>query len=185
VDTYQGCELWDLSLVDPDNRRPVDFAARARLLEHLDAEGAQDAAGLCARLAAQLDDGAAKLYLTAAGLRLRQREAALFREGGYAPLQGEGPRASALVAFTRQHPGGARVLACAPRFTLSALEGGGLALAYEGTSLVLPGGWAGQQLRCVLTGRAVQVPADGRLALAPLLAGFPVVLLEGRAGAGA
>ncbi|MBF5043841.1 malto-oligosyltrehalose synthase [Aggregicoccus sp. 17bor-14] len=183
VDTYQGCELWDLSLVDPDNRRPVDFALRARLLEALDQEAKQDAAGLAQALAADMTDGRAKLYLLAAGLRLRQRHPQLFREGNYVALAAEGPRASAQVSFVREG-GGACLLASAPRFTLSALEEQGLARASEGTRLRLPASWAGRTLRCTLTGREVQVPADGALELAPLLERFPVVLLEGAGGGG-
>jgi (1->4)-alpha-D-glucan 1-alpha-D-glucosylmutase len=119
-----------------------------------------------------------KLYLLACGLRLRQRHPLLFREGGYLALEGEGPRARALVAFAREGADG-RIVACAPRFTLAALEeGGGLAAAYEGTSLVLPEGWAGRRLRCVFTQRELRVDAQGRVALSPLLAGFPEVLLE-------
>ncbi|HET9449702.1 MAG TPA: malto-oligosyltrehalose synthase, partial [Aggregicoccus sp.] len=184
VDTYQGCELWDLSLVDPDNRRPGDFAARAAALEALEREAQEDAAALCERLSAQLEDGRVKLYLLSSALRLRQRRPQLFREGGYRALEGEGPRAQALVAFAREGAGG-HVVACAPRFCLRALEEeGGLAQAYAHTSLLLPADWAGRRLRCVFTGREVRVEAQGRLALAPLLAGFPVVLLEGGAGGG-
>ena len=185
VDTYQGCELWDLSLVDPDNRRPVDFSLRASLLEALDAEAQADRPGLCERLAAQMEDGRVKLYLLASALRLRQRQPQLFREGGYRALQGEGARANALVAFAREG-GGARVVACAPRFTLRALESqGSLAQAYADTSLGLPPEWAGSRLRCVFTGRELRVEEGGRLALGALLAGFPVVLLEGAAAEGA
>jgi len=182
VDTYQGCELWDLSLVDPDNRRPVDFELRARLLEALDREAAQDAAGLCERLLADRDDGRIKLYTLAQGLRLRQRQQALFRAGGYHELELEGPRARTAVAFARKHEE-ALVITAVPRFTLSALEGeGGLARAYEGTFVALPEAYGGMMFRDVFTGREVR-PERGTtggvvLPLSPLLAGFPVVLLE-------
>ncbi|HYI02683.1 malto-oligosyltrehalose synthase [Hyalangium sp.] len=182
VDTYQGCELWDLSLVDPDNRRPVDFAARSRMLEVLDHETAGDPAGLCARLLADRDDGRVKLYTLAQGLRLRQRQRALFRAGGYHELELEGPRARAAVAFAREHEE-AVVIAAVPRFTLAALEGeGGLARAYEGTFVALPEAYGGMMFRDVFTGREVRPergPTGGVvLPLSPLLAGFPVVLLE-------
>jgi (1->4)-alpha-D-glucan 1-alpha-D-glucosylmutase len=182
VDTYQGCELWDLSLVDPDNRRPVDFTLRARLLEALDREAAEDARGLCSRLTADMDDGRVKLYTLSQGLRLRQRQAALFRRGSYRELELEGPRARAMVAFAREHED-AVVLTAAPRFTLSALEGeGGLAQAYEGTFIVLPEAYGGMMFRDVFTGRQVR-PERGEtgglvLPVARLLEGFPVVLLE-------
>ncbi|NVJ20090.1 malto-oligosyltrehalose synthase [Myxococcus sp. AM011] len=185
VDTYQGCELWDLSLVDPDNRRPVDFAARAKLLDALDAQSKEDRAGLCARLGAHLDDGEAKLFLLSRVLRLRQRHAELFRSGGYKALDLSGPRAQAAVAFVREQEDSV-VLVCAPRYVLSALESPeGLAGAYENTFLDLPEAYAGMMFRDVFTGRQVR-PERGSggvvLPLASLLSGFPVVLLERSTG---
>ncbi|MCE9669602.1 malto-oligosyltrehalose synthase [Myxococcus stipitatus] len=185
VDTYQGCELWDLSLVDPDNRRPVDFDLRSRLLEELDARAEADREGLCAQLREDLADGRVKLFLLSTALRLRQRHAALFRGGGYRALELSGPRAQAAVAFAREL-GEAVVVACAPRFTLSALESPeGFAGAYERTFLDLPEAYAGMMFRDVFTGRQVRPergPGGVVLPLAPLLAGFPVVLLERSAG---
>ncbi len=182
VDTYQGCELWDLSLVDPDNRRPVDYHLRSRLLEELDQEAAADPAALCARLVANRDDGRIKLYTLVQGLRLRQRQAALFRAGGYHELELEGSRARAAIAFAREHQE-AFVLVAVPRFTLSALEGeGGLSGAYEGTFVALPEAYGGMMFRDVFTGREVRperLKTGGvGLPLSPLLATFPVVLLE-------
>nr|WP_224242125.1 malto-oligosyltrehalose synthase [Hyalangium gracile] len=186
VDTYQGCELWDLSLVDPDNRRPVDYALRARLLESLDGEAAADAPGLCSRLTASMDDGRVKLYTLAQGLRLRQRQAPLFRTGGYRELGLEGPRKTAALALAREHEGSV-VLSVVPRFTLGALEEqGGLSKAYEGTFVTLPDAYAGMMFRDVFTGREVRAERGTTggvvLPLSPLLAGFPVVLLERSTG---
>ncbi|NTX63891.1 malto-oligosyltrehalose synthase [Myxococcus sp. CA051A] len=185
VDTYQGCELWDLSLVDPDNRRPVDFAVRAQLLDALDARAKEDRVGLCARLVETLDDGQAKLFLLSRVLRLRQRHAELFRNGGYKALELSGPRAQAAVAFVRELEDSV-ILVCSPRYTLSALESSeGLAGAYENTFLDLPEAYAGMMFRDVFTGRQVR-PERGSggvvLPLAPLLSGFPVVLLERSTG---
>jgi len=185
VDTYQGCELWDLSLVDPDNRRPVDFALRARKLDALDAQAKEDREGLCARLVERLDDGEAKLFLLSRVLRLRQRHAELFRSGGYKALDLSGPRAQAAVAFVREQEDSV-ILVCAPRYVLSALESPqGLAGAYENTFLDLPEAYAGMMFRDVFTGRQVR-PERGSggvvLPLAPLLSGFPVVLLERSTG---
>jgi (1->4)-alpha-D-glucan 1-alpha-D-glucosylmutase len=181
VDTYQGCELWDLSLVDPDNRRPVDYGLRARMLEALDREAEADRLGLCSRLVANMDDGLIKLFVLAQTLRLRRRQAAVFRRGGYRALDAVGPRADAVVAFAREHERGV-VLVAAPRYTLPALESpGGLAGAYEETSLDLPESYASMTFRDVFTGREVRPgrhAGSGVLPLAPLLAGFPVVLLE-------
>ncbi len=96
-DFYQGTELWDLSLVDPDNRRPVDFAARARMGEaRPDTENWAD-------LAARWPDGEIKFALTARLLALRRRFATLFTEGAYRPLAVAGPGADHLLAFARIH----------------------------------------------------------------------------------
>ncbi|MFL5358397.1 malto-oligosyltrehalose synthase [Archangium sp.] len=181
ADTYQGCELWDLSLVDPDNRRPVDYRLRDSLLRKLDEEAKADRLGLCARLVADMDDGHIKLFLVAEALRLRRRQAALFHRGHYRALSLVGPRADAAVAFAREHEK-AVVIAAAPRYTLSALESPrGLAGAHEETSLELPESYASMTFRDVFTGREVRPgrQAGGAvLPLAPLLAGFPLVLLE-------
>ncbi|WP_224365685.1 malto-oligosyltrehalose synthase [Hyalangium versicolor] len=186
VDTYQGCELWDLSLVDPDNRRPVDYGLRAKLLDALDQESSGNLLGLCAKLKAHMDDGRVKLYVLAQGLRLRQRQASLFRSGGYRELELTGPRERAAVALAREH-GESVVLAVVPRFTLPALEGeGGLSRAYEGTFVTLPDAYEGMMFRDVFTGREVR-PERGTtggvvLPLSPLLANFPVILLERSTG---
>jgi (1->4)-alpha-D-glucan 1-alpha-D-glucosylmutase len=95
-DFYQGTELWDLSLVDPDNRRPVDFKKRRALLktlEHLD--------GPAENLLAVQPDGAVKLLIVSRGLKLRRQRKALFVSGDYLPVEVEGRRAAHTVAFAR------------------------------------------------------------------------------------
>jgi len=104
-DLYQGSELWDLSLVDPDNRRPVDFALRLRLLE--------EAAALTAsEVMARMDEGLPKLWLIMMTLNLRRERPGLF-EGTYTPLHAEGAGSDHLVAFLRNE----RLIAIAPRLT--------------------------------------------------------------------
>src|SRR5205085_12076059 len=101
-DVYQGNELMDLSLVDPDNRRPVDYALRGRLLDELAAAG--EGAGLAARLrelGRTPTDGRLKLWVTWRLLQLRRERTALYRDGGYTALQAEGSRAEHVVAFAR------------------------------------------------------------------------------------
>ncbi len=88
-DIYQGCELWDFSLVDPDNRRPVDFAARRRLLAQLRAAFEQDTDRLAAMLR-DWQDGREKLFLLWRLLALRTDQPELFANGTYAPLSGVG-----------------------------------------------------------------------------------------------
>ena len=151
-DVYQGTEVWDLSLVDPDNRRPVDYAARERLLAEI---GELDAAGALARA----DDGAPKLFLIARALALRARRERAF-EGAYRPLCATGRRGDDVVAFAR----GDEAVSVAPRLVL----GRG---SWDDTRLPLPtGGW-----RDALTGRDLR---GGETAVADILAGFPVALLE-------
>ena len=122
ADVYQGTELWDLSLVDPDNRRPVDFERRAALLAELDARGPGGPA-LVREVCAHLEDGRAKLLLLATLLRLRRRMPALFLEGTYRPLAAEGDDARHVVALARTL--GAEVLVCiAPRLVLRLIDRG-------------------------------------------------------------
>src|SRR5205085_9600532 len=89
-DFYQGAELWDFSLVDPDNRRPVDYDLRRRLLDELRASSLTRAQA-ARDLYAKWEDGRIKLFLTHAGLQARREHARLFGEGGYQALQPEGP----------------------------------------------------------------------------------------------
>ncbi len=101
-DIYQGTELWDFSLVDPDNRRPVDYALRQRLLEGLPSiEGSDGASGMRA-LYDDWRSGAVKLHLVKRMLELRRRHELLFKEGAYQPLESDGARAEALFAFARR-----------------------------------------------------------------------------------
>jgi (1->4)-alpha-D-glucan 1-alpha-D-glucosylmutase len=156
-DIYQGTELWDLSLVDPDNRRPVDFAARRELLARID-DG----------WLPELDEsGAAKLLVVARTLRLRRDRPDLFT--GYRRLQAEGPAAEHVLAFER---GGGNLVAVATRFPLTLERNGG----WPGTTQPLPpgpGAWTD-----VLTGQPVKPGPDGASAdLAELLARYPVALL--------
>jgi (1->4)-alpha-D-glucan 1-alpha-D-glucosylmutase len=120
-DFYQGTELWDLSLVDPDNRRPVDFALRARLLDDVDAVLAQDPSARAGSLAEWLrgwTDGRIKLLITAAGLRLRRELPDVFLGGAYMPLATEITVPAGAVAFARIADGDGNppaVLFAAPR----------------------------------------------------------------------
>jgi (1->4)-alpha-D-glucan 1-alpha-D-glucosylmutase len=156
-DIYQGTELWDLSLVDPDNRRPVDFAARRELLARIDAGWLPEVD----------DSGAAKLLVVARALRLRRDHPELFT--GYRARSAEGPAAEHVLAFER---GDGNLVAAATRFPLTLERNGG----WRGTALPLPpgpGAWTD-----VLTGQQVKTGADGTSAqLSELLARYPVALL--------
>ncbi|HEY4590919.1 MAG TPA: malto-oligosyltrehalose synthase, partial [Thermoanaerobaculia bacterium] len=154
-DFYQGSEVWDLSLVDPDNRRPVDYELRQRLLDDLTRGMAPE------EILARMDEGLPKLWLIHQGLQLRRRSPEAFGPAGaYEPLRATGPRAEHVVAFLR----GGAVAAVAPRLPLR-LHGD-----WQGTALELPpGSW-----RDELTGEESE---GGLRPVSDLLARFPVALL--------
>ncbi|HKZ04791.1 MAG TPA: malto-oligosyltrehalose synthase [Methylomirabilota bacterium] len=104
-DTYQGTEVWDLSLVDPDNRRPVDHARLAAMLEALERAASAPGHGpgkLARELATAREDGRIKLYVTARVLGCRRTHPGLFSAGGYVPLGGAGEKSAHCFAFSRQ-----------------------------------------------------------------------------------
>ncbi|WP_326556095.1 malto-oligosyltrehalose synthase [Micromonospora sp. NBC_01796] len=148
-DTYQGTELWENSLVDPDNRRPVDFAVRRELLDRLDGgwRPPVDASG------------AAKLMVVSRTLRLRRDRPELFT--GYRPVPVHGPAAEHAVAFDR---GG--VIAVATRLPVGLARGGG----WGGT-------WLSPSVNHVTELFTGRVYSGGRVLLAELLADYPVALL--------
>jgi (1->4)-alpha-D-glucan 1-alpha-D-glucosylmutase len=108
ADFYQGTEFWDLSLVDPDNRRPIDFARRAHAMDDVDGVLALDAEPRATRISAYVrswTDGHIKLLVTAAGLRLRRDLPEVFLDGAYVPLQTEVTVPGSALGFARISPG--------------------------------------------------------------------------------
>ncbi|HWM88438.1 MAG TPA: malto-oligosyltrehalose synthase [Kofleriaceae bacterium] len=177
ADFYQGTELWTLTMVDPDNRDPVDLAARARLLADLDAREARGRAGLCAALCRDWRSGEIKAYVTSRGLRARREHAALFQRGEYIPLETAGVRAEHLLAFARRLDG--EWLVCAvPRLPATIASGLPLgARAWRDTSVRLPGG-APASWRDLLSGASIT--AGDSLGAAALFRHLPVALLHAR-----
>src|SRR5271166_1827715 len=114
-DFYQGTELWDLSLVDPDNRGPVDYAPRQALLAEINRGVAVDRLALAKRLFAQPGDGGIKMYLIREALGFRRRNTALFGHGAYTALEASGVRARKVIAFARG-PANHHVIVAAGRF---------------------------------------------------------------------
>ncbi|HEX4388228.1 MAG TPA: malto-oligosyltrehalose synthase [Steroidobacteraceae bacterium] len=177
-DIYQGNELWDFSLVDPDNRRPVDYERRRRALEEL-----QQSEPSPGELAAQLEDGRCKLLLTWKLLALRRSNPQLFRAGDYRPLHARGSRARHLCVFLRRFRQQA-LLVIAPRL-YRRLLGDALALpvgvaAWSDTHLELPHDDAGDALHNVITGRTLQPTRRGerQVVLAcEALDEFPIAVL--------
>ncbi len=157
-DLYQGTEVWDHSLVDPDNRRPVDFDRRARLLADLDDMG-------MTQILAGADDGLPKLHLTRVALKLRRRRPEVFgpgEPGRYRPLSTKGEAQDHALGFSR----GDHVVTVVPRLVLGLRRRGG----WGATTVELPSGrWSN-----LLTGDAV---TGGPVSLGGLLGTFPVALL--------
>src|SRR6185437_2185939 len=101
-DFYQGTELWDYNLVDPDNRRPVDFAIRRAMLEEIIHEADRDRVKLVEKLIASPHDGRIKMYVIHRVLQFRRDHPELFATGAYAPLEAAGEYARHVVAFARR-----------------------------------------------------------------------------------
>jgi (1->4)-alpha-D-glucan 1-alpha-D-glucosylmutase len=153
-DVYQGCELWDYSLVDPDNRRPVDFVLRRTLLEEIDSLTPE-------QIMARAAEGLPKLWLTRQALLVRRRRPEWFGpDGSYSPLWATGTHGKSVLAFVR----GGECLVAAPLRRLK------IAGRWEDTALELPAAaWRNE-----LTGETVQ---GGAIKVADLWGRFPVALL--------
>jgi (1->4)-alpha-D-glucan 1-alpha-D-glucosylmutase len=182
-DIYRGCELWDFSLVDPDNRRPVDYGLRQRLLDEIE-DRCADPAVLDAFLddiLRHLGDGRAKLYLIWRTLNFRKAHAALFAHGAYLPLEVAGPREQHIVAFARQHESETLVVAAIRWFTrltdrIEPTEPWPKAgVDWGDTRIAAPSSGV---YRHLLTGEVVETERDGSaLAAAKLFGRFPAALL--------
>jgi (1->4)-alpha-D-glucan 1-alpha-D-glucosylmutase len=164
-DFYQGTELWDLTLVDPDNRRPVDFALRERALEEVDRILALEPAARAPALSdlvAGWRDGRIKLLVTAAGLRLRRAMRDLFLRGRYVPLETEVTVRAGAAAFARTAPGddSDAVLFVAPRLCAGLLDGDIPAAPggehWKTSRLILPPELHGRTFEHALTGATIR-----------------------------
>ncbi len=164
-DFYQGTELWDFSLVDPDNRRPVDFAARQTAWEELDRQCREDAEGAARKVAAAWPDPRAKLLVAARALALRRKWPDVFSLGQYVPLAAAGDAAEHLFAFARQHEDRWAIAVTPRHFHRLTHQTGApsvqtsLSAPWGNTTLALPAG-VGQLWRCELTGRTLHASAD-------------------------
>ncbi len=182
-DFYQGSELFDLSLVDPDNRRPVDYDRRRALLAELQGIAAAPADGLAASVRgffAQPYDGRAKLWLVWRALQCRRERSELFLKGDYHPLAVSGARSDHVLAYARRL-GEAGIVTIAGRlFASMDLAPGSLPLgdaAWGDTALDLGFLPAGTRLTNVLSGEALETDASGRLHLCRAWTSFPGALL--------
>jgi (1->4)-alpha-D-glucan 1-alpha-D-glucosylmutase len=123
-DTYQGNELWKFNLVDPDNRRAVDYKLRRDVVTKFKdvCDGCDQQAQFAQELAAKMDDGRIKAYLIWKILNLRKQQPELFQLGEYVPLEIAGERARHLVSFARRH-GTQTLIVVAPRLWAQLLRG--------------------------------------------------------------
>ncbi len=174
-DIYQGCELWDFSLVDPDNRRPVDFSAREKLLSEIEAAYAASPEKLAAGLLADLPSGRAKLFLTWRALAARRELREVFEKGSYLPLAVEGEHKDSVIAFARSH-GGRHAVVAVPRFVAGVTPEGALPLGavWKDTRVILPEGTPSPWTEA-LSGR--ELPAAQSLPVSELFSVFPGALL--------
>ena len=164
-DIYQGGELWDYSLVDPDNRRPVDWGIRQSLVEEVDFASSAD-------LAERWQDGREKLFVTRQLLEWRRSHPDLFAEADYQPLEVTGERSGHLCAFARNRDGSSFIVAV-PRLVY-ALYRGGTTADWGAAEIVLPGHGAWRDL---FTRRRLIL--QERVRISDLLAEFPVCVLFG------
>jgi (1->4)-alpha-D-glucan 1-alpha-D-glucosylmutase len=178
-DIYQGSEIWDFSLVDPDNRRPVDFERRDRMLRALESELHTPDAKRVHALLERLEDGRAKLYTTWKALGKRRALDELFRDGEYLPLAVNGTYAERVCSFARRH-GRACVVVVAPRVTAALASEGGLALGsvWRDTRIEVPQAGLYEDAFTGETVQSEQVGEGHTLAVSSVLAHFPVALLE-------
>jgi (1->4)-alpha-D-glucan 1-alpha-D-glucosylmutase len=181
-DIYQGDDLWDFSLVDPDNRRPVDYPLRTALLQELaDRCGARPDSRWVRMLLDDVGDGRAKLYLIWRTLQFRRQHEALFSKGAYVPLRVTGEHASKVCAFARRD-GDSLAIVIAPRLYLRLLgERADPPLGadvWANTCVELPRDLHSTlQLRNVLDGMASPLTGEASLAVGNVLQHFPVALL--------
>jgi (1->4)-alpha-D-glucan 1-alpha-D-glucosylmutase len=185
-DFYQGTELWDLSLVDPDNRRPIDFGLRERLLTDVEAILGMKPPDRAARLSECLTgwaDGRIKLTVTTAGLRLRREHPGLFQDGRYVPLETDVSVKGGVVAFARMHEDEVAVFAV-PRLTASLTADGAIAPVgadrWKTSRVLLPAELSGRTFHDVVTGverRPTISGSDAWLFAGQIFETLPVAIL--------
>ncbi len=185
-DCYQGTEFWDLSLVDPDNRRPIDFVERQRVLEELDKASATESGrlALVQELVLRRTDGRIKLFIMAESLRYRRAHPVVFHAGEYVKLECLGAKCTRLFSFARLHSEGT-VLTIVPRLLTGVVtDPGTLPLGeavWHDTTVAVPAWREGTRFRNIFTGeRLTTVTRDERqvLPVGQVLLNCPVACLE-------
>lgn len=170
-DIYHGTEFCDVSLVDPDNHRPVHYGLGMRLLEETEAALDADRGEAMPRFFRDWRNGRLKLATLATLLGLRREQPALFAEGAHEPVAAQGPQADQVCAFLRSH-GNAPVLVATARFP-SRLQAEGFG---HGTALASPEALQATRWRDALTGREMRA-GGGTLAGSAMFAALPAAVL--------
>jgi (1->4)-alpha-D-glucan 1-alpha-D-glucosylmutase len=178
-DVYQGQEMWDFSLVDPDNRRPVDFELRQRWLDELTtASEVKPLTDICQELLLRAGDGRIKLWMTMRALNFRRDHDDLCRYANYVPLHVTRGREEHVVAFARQHAAETAIIAV-PRFAYTLMRGKEeppLGQVWGDAELVLPATAEGRRFRNIFTGEVLEAGAS--LLCREVFGNFPVALLS-------
>jgi (1->4)-alpha-D-glucan 1-alpha-D-glucosylmutase len=181
-DFYQGTELWDLSLVDPDNRRPVDYSARRTILAEINRCARGGAMELARKLFANPESGAIKAYVIRQALDFRRTNPALFMQGDYLGLEASGVRGRNVIAFARRSAGCHIIVAAGRFFTqLGKLPDSAAGEeAWRDTYLSAPAGLLGERYADLLTGAKISAELDRdrrQLYVADIFAHLPIALL--------
>jgi (1->4)-alpha-D-glucan 1-alpha-D-glucosylmutase len=175
-DVYQGNELWNFSLVDPDNRQSVDYDHRQKIFEGLNRGNAPETSSIDCLMKTP-EDGRIKSYLIWRTLCLRQRHAEVFQQGEYLPLVIAGPKADHVVAFARRFEGTC-VVVIVPRLIsglLQPLDVPPIApQIWEDTHVLLPSGGCSKQYQNVFTGEVADL--EKQISISKVLTEFPVAL---------
>ena len=182
-DFYQGCDLWDLRLVDPDNRGPVDFRHRASLLDEIEKRSKQDPLRHARELVQNWHDGSIKLYLIWRILNLRRKYPRVFLDGQFLPMKTTGGREANLITYARRR-GNTWIMTIVPRWLARSKVPPALTRLHKfwlGSHIALPAN-APQSWLNVLTGETVKTSRLRRaptLSLADVFKNFPVAVLSG------
>lgn len=185
-DFYQGSEIWNFTLVDPDNRHPVDFEFRKKMLEALKQKIAlygSDRKGLAKEVMSEWSDGSIKLYVIFTSMKYRKHHRELFTNGDYIALASDGTFNKNVCAFARQKQG-KTVLIIAPRFLARLIQVDEDPLgekAWGDSSILLPVEITNGKFWNLFTGETLAVSQhDGEkhLPLSQIFANFPVAMLE-------
>ncbi|MEA5113640.1 MAG: malto-oligosyltrehalose synthase [Geobacteraceae bacterium] len=178
-DFYQGSELWDLNLVDPDNRRPVDFEKKRAMLAGIRERDDADSGGLIGDLISTREDGRIKLFLIYKALKAKKAHREIFRSGVYLPIASAGTFSRHVIAFAWRYQQ-QWALVIAPRFLSHLVQEGDFPLGrqvWRDTEVILPDG-APAAWRNVITGEVLS--AGKALTVGEILLSFPVALLIGK-----